>query len=211
MIKKFINKHALFLLLLAYFFFYLAFLQDVPIWWMDESWGSECAWNFAQTGIMGEVSFGTVYNINNYCFGIGSITHLLLISASFFLFGLGIFQARIVSVLLGAIVVFFVFKIAEKIFNDRKTTPPHVLYERLSTGFLFYDTNIRSVVFVHDLCHTSEFRIFKPSFDISQKNKVRDVTFFSIILLIVHGEYTPCLNYTKISRSSCRKGRIICL
>lgn len=120
MIKKFINKHALFLLLLAYFFFYLAFLQDVPIWWMDESWGSECAWNFAQTGIMGEVSFGTVYNINNYCFGIGSITHLLLISASFFLFGLGIFQARIVSVLLGAIVVFFVFKIAEKIFNDRK-------------------------------------------------------------------------------------------
>ena len=59
------------------------------------------------------------------------------------------------------------------------------------------------------LSKSSKFRVFKTSLDVTKKNKMCCKVFYTLIILIIHIENTPCLNDTVISRCGGRESSII--
>ncbi|MCK4550329.1 MAG: hypothetical protein KAT91_00065 [Candidatus Aenigmarchaeota archaeon] len=46
---KTLNIRPLLLIVVLFAILYIPYIDNIPVWWMDESWDSECAWNMLKT------------------------------------------------------------------------------------------------------------------------------------------------------------------
>jgi 4-amino-4-deoxy-L-arabinose transferase-like glycosyltransferase len=112
------KKLSLLLILGIYLLLTLPFLSSSPLIWFDEGLLSETGWHLAnkgtfiqplRTGYLGYEEFSTH---PNYLF-------FIALAASFKFLGLGIIQARLVSVISGFLLLIFMYVIIKKIINEK--------------------------------------------------------------------------------------------
>lgn len=109
------NKEII-IFLLVFIFLYTFNLDKFPRVWTDEAWFSNPAYALITIGKLGTTMKYDFFNIANYTYWQPPV-FLLLLAVSFKLFGFGIIQARIVSVLLGLITVLFTYLLGKKLYN----------------------------------------------------------------------------------------------
>lgn len=114
-----ITKNLPLLIILAmYVLLTLPFLSSSPLIWFDEGLLSETAWHLAQEGTFiqplrtGYLEYEEFSTHPNYLF-------FIALAASFKLLGLGIIQARLVSVISGFLLLIFMYSIIKKIINEK--------------------------------------------------------------------------------------------
>ena len=111
------NKEII-ILLLAYALLYSFNLNKFPVINGDENWFINPAYDLAMFGKMGtSMTYGS-YNLANFTYWQPPV-FILLMAASFKLFGFGIIQARMVSVGLGFLTVLFTYLLGLKLYNKK--------------------------------------------------------------------------------------------
>lgn len=117
--KNFIiqNKEII-ILLLVYAVLYSFNLDKFPVVNGDENWFINPAYDFAMFGKMGTSMIYGSYNIANFTYWQPPV-FILLMAASFKLFGFGVIQARMVSVSLGFLTVLFTYLFGLKLYNKK--------------------------------------------------------------------------------------------
>lgn len=93
-------------------------LTKYPKLWMDEAWFINPAFNLAFHGFFGTTMMPTFHNIGHFTYW-QMPCYMILLAISFKLIGFGIFQARIVSVLLGFFTVLFTYMLAHELFSKK--------------------------------------------------------------------------------------------
>lgn len=93
-------------------------MTKFPHIWLDESYFSNPAYNLAAMGTMGTTMCYGFYNIANYTYWQPPV-YILLLASSFKIFGFGLIQGRMVSVLLGLITVIFTFLLSNVLYNKK--------------------------------------------------------------------------------------------
>ena len=118
-IKTFIaqNKEIL-ILLLIYAVLYSFNLDKFPVISGDENYFLNPAYDLVMFGKMGTSMIYGFYNIANFTYWQPPV-FILLMAASFKLFGFGIVQARMVSVFLGFLTVLFTYLLGLKLYNKK--------------------------------------------------------------------------------------------
>jgi 4-amino-4-deoxy-L-arabinose transferase-like glycosyltransferase len=118
-IKTFIaqNKEIL-ILLLIYAVLYSFNLDKFPVISGDENYFLNPAYDLVMFGKMGTSMIYGFYNIANFTYWQPPV-FILLMAASFKLFGFGIVQARMVSVFLGFLTVLFIYLLGLKLYNKK--------------------------------------------------------------------------------------------
>lgn len=102
--------------------FYLAVslwrLDVVPPLYGDESWESSAAWKLATQGTFGTDMFAGFYGMEEHYYDFLPL-HPLMLAAAFRLLGLGLFQARLVSVTMGFFVLLLTYALGRRLFGWR--------------------------------------------------------------------------------------------
>jgi len=95
----------------------LPYLTRIPHVYIDEMWHIDCGWTFAKTGRLALSAYGDTLNCNviNYQPPLFN----LLLGLWFKLFGLGLFQARLLIVIISTLIMLFTFLIGKILYNDR--------------------------------------------------------------------------------------------
>lgn len=95
----------------------LIYLTRFPTVYIDEMWHIDTGWIFATTGRLAVSAYGDTFGCNlvNYQPPVFNLMMGLWIK----LFGLGLFQARLLIVVIAAIILFFTYLIAKSIYNDK--------------------------------------------------------------------------------------------
>ncbi len=145
--KKLIENHDILIKAGAYFLililivFNLLTLKNIPQVWMDEPWYKENAWTFVQEGHFGNKMFSGLYGLekNNVAYG---RLYLLAEAASFKLFGLGPFQARLPQFIFGLLSLLVLCKLVELLF-DRKIALWSTITFAFSVTFLMHSHEAR--------------------------------------------------------------------
>ncbi len=118
-LKLFFKSNGYILCLSALFFVLYTFnLDKYPIIWSDEAFFSNPAFNLAFHGFLGTTMMPTFYNISHYTYWQMPF-YMVLLSVSFKLFGFGIIQARMVSVILGFFTVIFTYLLGKELYNEK--------------------------------------------------------------------------------------------
>lgn len=125
----------------------LAFLTRYPFVFIDEPWYADVAWNLARTG----VSFDTMHTgaLDQWpdSWVRWPLVGNLPLAGAFTLFGLGLFQARITSWILGVFLVGAVFVLGRRLY-DSVAGALAALYLTLSAPFLQASHYARPDVFL---------------------------------------------------------------
>ena len=95
----------------------LIYLDKYPLVWADDVFLTEVSYNFLKTGSFGSI-LCTGYGLEKSHIIYGRI-YLLAVAVFFYLFGVGPFQARIVSFLCGLIVLYLTYLISKRLFNEK--------------------------------------------------------------------------------------------
>lgn len=111
------NKGILILLLL-FTIVYTLNLDKYPLIWTDEAWFSNPAYNLAFHGFLGTTMMPDFYNIAHYTYWQMPF-YMVLMAISFKLFGFGIIQARMISVVLGFFTVLFTYLLGKELYNKK--------------------------------------------------------------------------------------------
>jgi 4-amino-4-deoxy-L-arabinose transferase-like glycosyltransferase len=112
------NNRILLILLLGYVLLTIPFLSVSPPTWFDEGLLSEVAWHlveegkFAQPLWSGYLDYETFSTHPNYLY-------YFFLAISFKLFGLGVFQARLVSVISGFFLITFLHYFVRRVWSNR--------------------------------------------------------------------------------------------
>jgi 4-amino-4-deoxy-L-arabinose transferase-like glycosyltransferase len=112
------NKKEIIVILFIFIVIYTFNLDKYPAIWTDESWFSNPAFMLATHGFLGTTSIPNFYDMANFTYWQPPV-YFLLIATSFKLFGFGIIQARVVSVILGFFTVLFTYMLASELFNKK--------------------------------------------------------------------------------------------
>ncbi|MCB9136320.1 MAG: glycosyltransferase family 39 protein [Anaerolineales bacterium] len=135
------------LLLGVYLFFSLKNLDTLPTVYEDEPFIASTGWKIATEGKFGTDLFTGFYGIENHVFLFPPVYPLLL-GGVFHLIGIGLFQARLFNVLLGAITLILTYKLGSRLFHPTIGSLAifFLLFSRLTgttpsqiTGILFVD------------------------------------------------------------------------
>ncbi len=113
-----LDNKEIFIILVLFFLIYSFNLDKFPGVWTDEAWFSNPAYTLATSGYLGTTMMYGFYNIMNYTYWQPPVFFLLL-AVSFKLFGFGLYQARIVSVILGFFTVLFTYLLGKKLFSKK--------------------------------------------------------------------------------------------
>jgi len=106
-----------FIFTVIYVIINLVYLDKYPLIWADDAFLTEVSYNFLKTGNFGSI-LCTGYGLEKSHVVYGRI-YLLAVAGSYYLFGVGPFQARIVSFLCGLVVLFLTYSIAKRLFNEK--------------------------------------------------------------------------------------------
>ena len=93
-------------------------LDKYPLIWTDESWFINPAFTFVTQGFLGTTSIPNFYNIAHFTYWQPPV-YFLLLAVSFKLFGFGITQARMVSVMLGFFTVLFTYLLGKELYTKK--------------------------------------------------------------------------------------------
>ena len=109
---------AVLLLVLVYLFLCLDGLTRFPIVHGDEMWNAAPAWKLATTGVYGSDLFTGFAGADRRTYQFMPILQLLL-AADFKLFGIGLLQLRLLSILTGAVVLWLTYAIGRRVGGPR--------------------------------------------------------------------------------------------
>ena len=112
------NNKCILGLLILFALVYTFNLDKYPHLWIDEVYFSNPAYNLAFHGFLGTTMMPTFYNIANYTYWQMPF-YMILLATSFKLFGFGIIQARIVSVIFGFFTVLFTYLFAKELYSQK--------------------------------------------------------------------------------------------
>jgi 4-amino-4-deoxy-L-arabinose transferase-like glycosyltransferase len=93
-------------------------LDTVPPAYGDEMWESSVAWMLATRGTFGSDMFTGFYGMEAHYYDFLPL-HPVLLAATYRLFGLGLFQARLVSVAMGFLVLLLTHALGRRLFGWR--------------------------------------------------------------------------------------------
>lgn len=93
-------------------------LDKFPHVWIDENLFSNPAFTLITNGKLGTTLLYNVSNMQNFTYWQPPL-YILLISVSFKLFGLGVTQGRMVSVILGLISIVFTYLLGKELYNKK--------------------------------------------------------------------------------------------
>lgn len=111
------NTFVLLFLLLAYWVVSLSNLTVVPRVYEDEPWQASTGYKLATEGVFGSDMFAGFYNMDKRYYGYLPL-HPILLAVSFRLFGLGLFQARFESVVLGLVALALTYALGRRLFRS---------------------------------------------------------------------------------------------
>ncbi|KAF5053447.1 Dolichyl-phosphate-mannose-protein mannosyltransferase [anaerobic digester metagenome] len=112
------NNKEIIVILFIFMGLYSFHLDQYPCLWCDETWFINSAFNLAAHGFLGTTMMPTFYNISHFTYWQPPV-YMVLLAVSFKLFGLGITQAKMVSVILGFFTVLFTYLLACELFNKK--------------------------------------------------------------------------------------------
>lgn len=141
------DRAALAALIVLYLTVSLAYLSVVPPIHEDEAWQASVGWKLATEGVLGSDMFAGLGRADERYYGFLPV-HPALLAATFRVAGLGLFQVRLETVILGAAVLVLTYAVARRLWS-----PPvgivavgFLLFVRLDpvtrmtpTGILFLD------------------------------------------------------------------------
>ncbi len=111
-----IHRALLACLLLAYLAVSLPHLDTVPRVYPDEPWQASTGWKLAEEGVFGSDLFAGWHGMERRYYGFMPL-HPLLLAASFKIGGLGLFQARFETVLLGLAVLLLTYSLGRRLLD----------------------------------------------------------------------------------------------
>lgn len=113
-----VKNKGIFIISLLFIFLYSINLDKFPHVWVDEILFSNPAYTLIIQGKLGTTIFYGVDNMQNFTYWQPPL-YLLLLSFSFKLFGLGVWQGRVVSVILGLISVIFTYALGKELYDNK--------------------------------------------------------------------------------------------
>lgn len=105
-------------LLLIYTILYTFNLDKYPSVWADEALFTNPAFTLVTQGFLGTAIMPAFYNIAHFTYW-QMPAYLILLAISFKLFGFGIIQARMVSVILGLFTVLFTYLLGKELYSEK--------------------------------------------------------------------------------------------
>lgn len=112
------NNNFLIIIVGIYLLLTIPFLSSIPLVWNDEGFFSEGAWNFANKGVVAQPLWAGLFGFENLSMHLNYL-YFVTLSFSFSLFGLGIFQARIFSVVCGLLLLFVVYLFIGRLYSKK--------------------------------------------------------------------------------------------
>ena len=103
-------------LLLLYWVISLHQLDVTPPVYEDEPWQASTGWMLATDGVFGSDMFSGFYGMESRYFGFMPVFPLLL-AGTFRLIGLGLFQARLVAVMMGLLTLVLTYSLGSRLFR----------------------------------------------------------------------------------------------
>lgn len=117
--KQLLNNNKEIIIVLFLFITVYSFnLDKYPYIWSDEAWFTNAAFTLATQGFLGTTMMPNFYNISHFTYWQPPV-YLVLLAVSFKLFGFGIIQARMVSIVLGFFTVLFTYLFGRDLYNKR--------------------------------------------------------------------------------------------
>ncbi|MFH1453379.1 MAG: glycosyltransferase family 39 protein [Armatimonadota bacterium] len=104
--------------LLFFVLFYSFALSKYPLVWVDEPWLAELSWNMARHGQFTSSTFTGYFSYDILV--IPYLGYHLLLSLVFKLFGLGVIQARLLSLISSFFILIVVYHITKLLYKDNK-------------------------------------------------------------------------------------------
>ena len=118
-IKEFAKEHSSFLIIcILYMLLTIPFLGSSPLIWYDEGVSSEVSWHFANEGSFKQTLWTGYLNFEEFSTH-PNYGYFLILALFFKLFGLGIIQARLVSVIAGLFLLATVYYLTKQITTKR--------------------------------------------------------------------------------------------
>jgi len=108
-------KHLLLLVVLVVLL--LPYLTRVPTPYIDEMWHIDTGWNFVNSGKLALTAFGGIAGINQVSFQLPVFN--ILMGWWLALFGLGIFQARLMVVVMAGFILALTYLIGRALFDEK--------------------------------------------------------------------------------------------
>jgi hypothetical protein len=106
-------------LLLFYLAISLHNLDVVPQVYEDEPWQASTGWKLATQGVFGSDMLAGFYGMERRYYGFMPL-HPLLLAAIFRIAGVGLFQARFETVMLGLLALVLTYKLARRLFHNAR-------------------------------------------------------------------------------------------
>lgn len=117
--RNLLKKNKEIIIVLFFFIILYSFnLDKYPYIWSDEAWFSNAAFTLANHGFLGTTMMVDFFDINQFTYWQPPV-YLVLLAVSFKLFGFGIIQARMVSLVLGFITVLFTYMLGNELYNKK--------------------------------------------------------------------------------------------
>src|SRR5207249_1052856 len=105
--------------LLVYLAISLHNLAIVPQVYEDEPWQASTGWKLASQGVFGSDMLAGFYGMERRYYGFLPL-HPLLLAAVFKIAGVGLFQARLETVILGLLTLALTYALARRLFQDTR-------------------------------------------------------------------------------------------
>jgi hypothetical protein len=161
------------LLLLAYWTISLRHLAVVPPVYEDEPWISSAGWKLANEGIFGLDMFAGYYGLEsrNYLF---MPIYPLLLAPAFSAEGLGLFQARLVLVVAGGLVLVLTYALGRRLFESAVglLAVLFLLLVRLTT---VTPSQLTGIVFL-DIARIARYDMLVPMFGLAALHVYHSMT-----------------------------------
>jgi hypothetical protein len=152
-------------MLLAYLAISLHNLEIVPQVYEDEPWQASTGWKLARQGVFGSDMFAGFYGMERRYYGYMPL-HPLLLAGIFWIAGVGLFQARLETVLLGLLTLGLTYALAWRLFQDRRIGLLAILLliSVRSTGL---GASSRSGIFFLDMSRIARYDMVVPVFGLA--------------------------------------------
>ncbi len=152
-------------LLLLYLAISLRNLAIVPQVYEDEPWQAATGWKFATEGVFGTDLFAGFYGMERRYYGFMPL-HPLLLAGVFRIGGVGLFQARLETVLLGLLTLVLTYYLARRLFADARIGLLAVLL-LLSTRLTGLTASQVSGILLLDMARIARYDMVVPVFGLA--------------------------------------------
>jgi len=165
MLRGRIHAVVLIALLLGYLAISLHNLAIVPRVYEDEPWQASTGWKLARQGVFGSDMMAGFHDMERRYYGFMPL-HPLLLAAVFRVAGVGLFQARLETVLLGLLTLALTYALARRLFQNPRIS---LLAIMLLVAVRLTDLGPNNVsgIFFLDMSRISRYDIVVPVFGLA--------------------------------------------